>query len=259
MVAPFIVGFDDSASAAAALRLTVRLAAGEGAPVVAAHVVASGGDGPEAIAESERVLARVQEPGVRLRSTASHSAAEGLREVARHERAALLAIGRTYHGPVGRALADSVADQLLRHAPCPVLVTPPGIRRAIGVVGVAFDGRAESQAALDVATGVARTLGARIVLLGVAEGSTQPAFDDAAYGSPECRALHGPVGPALEHACNDGVDLLVAGSRGYGPAAIVVAGSVSRHLAHHAPCPVLVVARHAGELFGAGRPTVSAA
>lgn len=40
-----------------------------------------------------------------------------------------------------------------------------------------------------------------------------------------------------------GADLLVAGSRGYGPVLRVLLGSVSTHLAHHAPCPVLVVPR----------------
>ncbi len=35
----------------------------------------------------------------------------------------------------------------------------------------------------------------------------------------------------------------VAGSRGYGPVARVLLGSVSTQLIHKAPCPVLVVPR----------------
>jgi nucleotide-binding universal stress UspA family protein len=85
------------------------------------------------------------------------------------------------------------------------------------------------------------------------------AVAEAGHGAAECRALHGPVGPTLAYECQEGIDLLVAGSRGYGPLSSVIAGSVSRHLAHHAPCPVLVVPRGVGRLLVAGPPTESAA
>lgn len=56
---------------------------------------------------------------------------------------------------------------------------------------------------------------------------------------------HVEVGPAPERlmsrAAATFVDLIVVGSRGLGPAASAVLGSVSAHLADHAPCPVLVV------------------
>jgi nucleotide-binding universal stress UspA family protein len=48
---------------------------------------------------------------------------------------------------------------------------------------------------------------------------------------------------ALVRECEDGVDLVVLGSRGYGPLARVLLGSVSRHVAQHAPCPVWVAPR----------------
>jgi nucleotide-binding universal stress UspA family protein len=97
------------------------------------------------------------------------------------------------------------------------------------------------------------------VLLAVATLPVGLPFDPLAYSDFECRALHGPPGFALAAASASGVDLLVAGSRGYGPLHAVVAGSVSRHLAHHAACPVLVVPRGARDRLGAGRPTVGAA
>jgi nucleotide-binding universal stress UspA family protein len=40
-------------------------------------------------------------------------------------------------------------------------------------------------------------------------------------------------------------DLLVTGSRGYGPLRRVLIGSVSTPLMHSAPCPVMVVPRTA--------------
>jgi hypothetical protein len=39
------------------------------------------------------------------------------------------------------------------------------------------------------------------------------------------------------------VDLLVSGSRSWGPIRRTVLGSISDRLIHHAPCPVLVVPR----------------
>ena len=47
---------------------------------------------------------------------------------------------------------------------------------------------------------------------------------------------------ALEQFSHD-VDLLVCGSRGYGPFGSVFLGGVSRRLVHRAACPVIVVPR----------------
>lgn len=259
MEAPFVAGYDGSATAASAVRLTARLATAVDAPVVVAHAFLAGRDVVAARAEADALLAQVGEPGTRLRSIAAHSAAEGLRDVARYEGAGLLAVGRTHHGPVGRALADSVPEQLLRHAPCPVLIVPRDHRRATALIGVAFDARDASLAALAVAQRFARDLGARVVLLGVASSPLGLPFDPLAYSDFECRTLHGPPGNALAAECADGIDLLVAGSRGYGPLHAVVAGSVSRHLAHHAPCPVLIVPRGTRDRLRNGHATVTAA
>jgi nucleotide-binding universal stress UspA family protein len=230
MDGPFVVGFDGSDTATEAARLTTMLADAVGAEVIVADAFVPGRD-----------------------------VAQGLREIARRAGAGLLAVGRTHHGPVGRALADSVPDQLLRHAPCPVLVVPPGRRATTAVIGVAFDGRETSLAALAIARDLAGDLDAEVVLLGVGNLRLGLPFDPLAYSDIECRTLHGPPAGAIEAECAQGIDLLVAGSRDYGPAQVVVAGTVSRHLAHHAPCPVLVVPRGARDRLRAARPTVGAA
>ena len=54
------------------------------------------------------------------------------------------------------------------------------------------------------------------------------------------RILEGDVGPALESESKDAA-LLVVGRRGQGGRSRVVLGSVSRHVAAHAQCPVVVV------------------
>jgi nucleotide-binding universal stress UspA family protein len=51
-----------------------------------------------------------------------------------------------------------------------------------------------------------------------------------------------PVGKLLE-AAEMGVDLLVLGSRGFGPVMRLLIGSVSSHVIRQASCPVLVVPR----------------
>jgi len=54
------------------------------------------------------------------------------------------------------------------------------------------------------------------------------------------RVLEGPAAFVLVEAA-EGADLLVVGSRGHGGFAGVLLGSVSTHVVHHAPCPVVVV------------------
>lgn len=51
---------------------------------------------------------------------------------------------------------------------------------------------------------------------------------------------HEPPGPILRHAAGAG-DLLVVGSLGHGRVGGALLGSVSRYLAHHAECPVVIV------------------
>ena len=57
-----------------------------------------------------------------------------------------------------------------------------------------------------------------------------------------CEVLVNSPLTALEQLSHD-VDLLVCGSRGYGPLGSVLLGGVSRRLIHRAACPVIVVPR----------------
>jgi Universal stress protein family len=64
---------------------------------------------------------------------------------------------------------------------------------------------------------------------------------------PSLGGHRGPAGGAAEELALYGasLDLLVIGSRGYGPVGRLVHGSTSRQLARAARCPVLVLARSA--------------
>ena len=58
----------------------------------------------------------------------------------------------------------------------------------------------------------------------------------------EGRAVYGLAGEELAAFCDD-VDLLVVGSRSYGPVKRLVLGSTSDYLARHARCSLLVLPR----------------
>jgi nucleotide-binding universal stress UspA family protein len=64
----------------------------------------------------------------------------------------------------------------------------------------------------------------------------------------ETAVLHGrPADAILDMAADFGPDLIVAGSRGHGPIATMLLGSVSAELVDRAPCPVLVARRAASD------------
>jgi nucleotide-binding universal stress UspA family protein len=223
------------------------------------------------------VLEALDVPGVAGRRLVCGSPAHTLHDLAIEHGASLIAVGLTHHKRLGRLMPGSVGAKLLHGAPCAVAAVPRGMGDArMETIGVAYDGGRESQQALIEGERLARRLGAHLILFGVHEESmfAGPALattwdlDPAVHGAwpagvhasrevlaEQLRAaaarvsgveiqvvqLTGSAGPTLVDACDDGVDLLVAGSRGHGPLRSVLLGSVSRHLVDHARCPVLVV------------------
>jgi nucleotide-binding universal stress UspA family protein len=83
----------------------------------------------------------------------------------------------------------------------------------------------------------------------------EAAADVDAVVDVRTEALTGEPGRRLrEHATPD--DLLVLGSRGYGPVQSVLLGSVSKAVVGNSPCPVVVVPRASGQSLSDG-PTVA--
>jgi nucleotide-binding universal stress UspA family protein len=284
----YVCGFDGTEAAHAAVRFAARLASLAGAKVIAAHVFApvrvghmyavvdSFLDSDEKRAEAERVLEGLTEEGVDRRLVASSSAAHGLHRLAEEEGAALLVVGSTPHGASGRLVPGGEAERLLHGSPCPVAVVPEGgSLDDVRTVAVAYDGEDESRAALRTAESLARRLGARLLLMGAVDPGhsgrvfaadkpeaestareqaqrilTQAAEDVGGGLGVECRVAMGDAGKALVEASTDDVDVLVMGSRGYGPVRSVLLGSVSRYVVAHASCPVIVVPRGARNDFG---------
>jgi nucleotide-binding universal stress UspA family protein len=209
-------------------------------------------------------------PGTAFVVRAGTSPAHGLHQVAREFDASTIVVGRTHRGPIGSALLGGATEQTLHGAPCAVAVAPAGFagrtRRPLHRIGVAVDGGPESQRALGTASALARRSDAELVLVRVlepyplwfgvpfepypiadlradAEREAAEALERAGRADAEVRIANGPTGPAL--ADQTDLDLLVVGSRGFGPLGRVLLGSTASHLARHATVPLLVVPRSA--------------
>ena len=237
------------------------------------------------------VLARARRgledtPGPAPRAVHASSPAAGLQAVCDAEGAGLVTVGPGHRGPIGRVLAGTTAERLLSGAPCPVALAPRGYAEAVDSferVVAGYDGSEESGLALQVAAELASLAGVRLRIVAVAEPPTatytaaeinlaevversvrQQAERLAAEGAGrvagdltvERDVAWGEAGTALASAARAGGDLLVIGSRRYGPVRSVLVGSAGHHLAHNATCPVLIVPRgvetgRAGEVLAA--------
>ena len=237
-------------------------------------------------ADAERLLERLRselatELQVEVRVRPSASVPRGLHDLARDEGADLIVLGSSRHGVIGRVLAGSAAARLIQGAPCAVAVAPRGFagsRARLRDVAVAFDGSPQSRIALRAGAALAEAAGARVRLIAAVEPVVFPAFVNVPSGDAYAALVHARRdflareaeaaaaslpgveaevrvvdGAAVEAICReleDGGDLVVVGSRGWGPVRRVLLGSVSARLLHLSPCPVLVVPRG----VDAGRP-----
>jgi nucleotide-binding universal stress UspA family protein len=279
----YIAGYDASPASRRAVALTVTLARAEGATVAVAHVhgdvpplyVEVGVDAglelhDEMRRQGEELLAALDADGVDERILLGGTPARALHGLAEERGASLLAVGLTHREGLDRLVTGSVPAALLHGSPCPVLTVPAGAPAGPPrTIAVAYDGGAEARRALETAARLAGALGAELLLLGCFESpglagpalgggldvepDLQTAFERvieqgaAGVGQVEVhtRMLVGGAGHEIVEASKEGVDLLVTGSRSYGPLRSVVVGSVSRHLVDHAGCPVLVIPRSA--------------
>lgn len=275
-----LVGFDGSEGANDAVDLA-RVLSDAASEILLVNVIPYPGPMPasfyvlgyeDATVEKEffdKARSTLGDRDVKVRSYVGGSPAHVLSDMVEDEGFDLVVVGSPHRGAIGRAVLGSVAQGLMHGTPAPVIVAPRGYaQQSHGpprVIAVAYDGMPESNAALRHAEALAQASGASLRVLTVASVPTtvagllgyvppmpkKPAdvlrdgvasVDDAI--AAEGRELHGSsIAGALAEACEDGVALLVAGSRGYGAFSRVMIGSVSTALIHTAPCPVLIVPR----------------
>jgi nucleotide-binding universal stress UspA family protein len=211
----------------------------------------------------------------KLRGT---TAARALHEEAEKIDAGLLVVGSRRKSIAERIVLGSTAERLIHGAPCPVGVVPPEwtSKGALTTIGVAYVNSDEAREALRGAWALARRSGASLRVFTIvkpgmsihleAEAPNQGRFGKSAEDAEgehllmaerEVKAalarLDGDVAVAVEGLIGDpaeiliglseSVDLLVCGSRGYGPVRAVLLGSVTRRVAAEAHCPVIVLPR----------------
>jgi nucleotide-binding universal stress UspA family protein len=236
-------------------------------------------DASEVLAQVRREL----EPegiSVECRELENTSAPRALHEAAEAADAGLLVVGSTRRGPVGRVLPGSTADRLMHGSPCPIAIVPHDWQAGAGLhtIGVAYVDTEEGHEALLAAHAFARRAGAKLrVLTAVKAGLGVYSETEAGTevrSSVSADDLEGELRARTESTLQDvtaglgadvtleidafvddpadvlirvseNLDLLVCGSRGYGPLRAVLLGGVSRRLAADAQCPLIVLARGA--------------
>ena len=199
-----------------------------------------------------------------LRYVESSSVGRGLHELAEAIGADLLVVGSSGQGLLGRVLLGDDTREALNGTPCAVAIAPSGYgHKSVDIrhIGVAYDGSSESEHAVAEARALAAEHRARLsacevialpvyTFLGGAvpiDNAVEDLVDQAQkriahLGGIEPHAVYGNVVDELA-LYSGSLDLLIVGSRGYGPVGRLVHGSTSSQLARTARCPLLVLTR----------------
>ena len=231
------------------------------------------------LGRARRVLG--EDAGAEFREVSAPSESRGLHDLAEEEQAELVVVGSSHRGPLGRTYPGSTGERLLQGSSCPVAVAPRGLRESpperLGRIAVAYLDTPEAGQALEVAAGLAERVGARLrlvsvlpppaeVYLPVVGRDAEEAFVassrelfrralDAGLArvgnrvEADAELLEGEVVDTLATLDPRDADLLVCGSRAYGPLRRVLLGGVSSRLLRRSALPLLVVPRsgHAPE------------
>lgn len=279
MTAPIVLGIDPLRDDSAAAQLAAVFAHATGAPVlaVACHdrdPVTAGVTGGASVRDAEAAandvfahLAALEFREFDTRVVAGAPAA-ALHRVAEEANAALIVVGCSHRGTLGRVFPGSVTEATLHGSPCAVAVAPRGYVAAGGKparIGVAYVDTPEGNAALAAAAALAGCWNANLVVITVLEPRSRTTvispYDAASGEESERLALRaakraadrltgiraaprvvaGEAAAAL-NALTSELGLLVCGSRGQGRLKTGLLGGVSHRLVRDAACPVLVVA-----------------
>lgn len=271
-----LVGIDGRANGRDAITLASRLLDEDGrltlAHVHSADLRAFSVIGPELVAEereSSQELLRQEraEAGVEadLVSVTAPTPGRGLHEQAEAQGADLIVVGSCSRGLLGRAMLGDDTRAALNGTPCAVAVAARGYAaaaRPLVRIGVGYDGSPESAAALAAARRIAAERKGTVSALQIVTippvmytGLMPPLLDESVdslieeargrmKGMPdvEGRAVYGVPGEELS-AFGDELDLLVVGSRNFGPMRRRVVGSTCDYLERHARCSLLTLPR----------------
>jgi nucleotide-binding universal stress UspA family protein len=179
-------------------------------------------------------------PEARIAVETSQSVPRALERVVRREHRDLLVVGSSRHAPEGHVRIGKRTRQLLGDFKCALAIAPRGMHRRpdrrLAHIGVGYDGGAESDAAAvqRLAEPVAAEMEAlREFGLSAARATGARARAEVTRGRPADALLE----------LSTEVDMLVIGSRRWGPVARLLLGSTGEAVAHGAACPLVIVPR----------------
>ncbi len=234
-----------------------------------------------------RATAASLAPDARRTVESDLSIPRGLERMVRAQRRDLLVVGSSRHGPAAQVSIGRLTRQLLSDLHCGLAIAPRGLSEerpgagpaalALRRIGVGFDGGPEATAALATAAAIATGAGAELVVRGAIDdrvpalgwpnvwmGAIMDSWEemmaeeeellraqlDSAVAALGARATvevkRGRPGKLLV-ALSGHVDLLVVGSRRWGPLARLLLGGTGEALVHGSHCSLLVVPRPATE------------
>jgi nucleotide-binding universal stress UspA family protein len=199
------------------------------------------------------------------------SPARELHHLAEETKADVIVLGpaRLEQTP-GQVRPGTVGDALLHGAPSAVAVAERGLadrdKVKLSTIGVAVDGSTESPHAIATAARLAKAASGELRAITVVEAEPEHAdasyrqfiererehgrrlLDDALAAAPkkvrgEAVMLTGSPTEALEDYAADHLDLLVLGSRSYGPVGRVMLGGVTSRLSRSTPSSVFLLPR----------------
>ncbi len=233
-------------------------------------------------ADSEPLFAKAREAleGLEVETATlfDESAGRALNGLIETEAPVAVALGSAHRGPVGRVLLGSLGTAMLSGSECAIAIAPAGYAKQEGhrlrQIAVGVSESPETEVAIAAAKGLAVRLHADLRAVAVApplstdligavlsmlskeqlegprEHELQIALDGAVADLPagiEARRtlLHGEPAVELVGAVEE-ADLLVLGSRAYGPVRRALLGSVSAEVMRSCPCCVLILTRKAG-------------
>lgn len=270
---PIVTGYEDTPGGHDALVLGAQLSRLTGLGAVVATVYPEDGRGFAAVARDPRWHQKMQRTARRRFAAARAFVGDGwgpvepefaalgpgsvpsvLIEHAEEVGAAVLVVGSTGHGLLGRLAPGRTVQQLLPVSRCPVAIAPRGYRhtatRVMTVVAVAYDGSPEADRATAVAVHLASRTGAALRFVTVAgtdddvPAATALAHKGIATAPVEIDAIVdvvvGPVAQTLADLPGR-TDVLVVGSRGYRLMRRLLLGGVAGVLVRTARYPVVVV------------------
>ena len=166
----------------------------------------------DALEVARRLRDQFPEDRSSIRIAADPSPPRALHELAHSEHAALVIVGSTHTGRVGRVMPGSTGERLLHGSPCSVAVVPKDYREhardPIRRIGVAFNDSEEANAAVAAAATLAQALGAELEVISVVSPDTYST--PAAMSAASSASLRVDV----ERHVQERLDELVAGLPG---------------------------------------------